>query len=315
VDQPRYVSAADCERLLTPVDALETAETALRWEAASQVLYPEQRALRLTEPESGFHYHSKVVAIPELGVAGARIVGYRVADDGSRPGAAMATRMVVLMDLASGAPLAIVDEHYNYALRTAASMAVAARIVRPGPVHLGLIGAGTVAQACIPVMLEAMDVTKLTMFSRTISRCEQLAELTSGLTGADIQIAGALDEVVERCDVVLTATTARAPIYTGAIRPGIVICVLGTNELDAAAYLSADRLVVDDWTQTQRASDIAPMIAAGHPIEQHLSASLPELVVAGVGENFGPSESVIIRTEGLASQDIMLAHRVWEASR
>jgi ornithine cyclodeaminase/alanine dehydrogenase-like protein (mu-crystallin family) len=316
MEQPLYISAEQCRRALTPALALELAETALRWEATGRIRYPEAGALRMTVPETGFRYHSKTVALPEVGVVGSRVVGYTVAPDGTRPGADEATRMIVLMDLDDGRPLAIVDEHYNYALRTAASVGVAARLVHPGPARLGVVGAGVVAQASVRVLLEALEVSELVLFSRTRSRCERLAEETRAITDVGISIASNAAEVLAGYDVVVLATTTKSPIQAGALRPGLVLCALGSNEIDADGYRSASHLLVDDWAQTRAAGDIARMIAAGLEIDEAAAVPLPRLVVGDVAVTAKPEESIIIRTEGLASQDILFAHHVWhELSR
>lgn len=313
MDQPRYLSAADCERLLTPAHALELAETALRWEATGGVVRPSA-APRLAVPETGFRYHSKAVALPEVGVAGARVVGYAVAPDGSRPGAADATRLIVLMDIETGRPLAIIDEHYNYALRTAASVGVAARLVRPGPARVGVVGAGAVGRASVRILLEASVVTELVLYSRTRSRCERVAEEARRHADVEVSVAPDAPAVLDTCDLVVLATTTRSPIHVGKLRPGLVLCALGTNEVDADGYRSADHLIVDDWAQTRVASDIAAMIAAGLELDESVAMPLPELVVGRRTVTVAPDESIIIRTEGLASQDILFAHHVWQAS-
>jgi ornithine cyclodeaminase/alanine dehydrogenase-like protein (mu-crystallin family) len=316
MEQPLYISAEQCQRTLTPARALELAETALRWEATGRIRYPQAGALRMTVPETGFRYHSKTVALPEVGVVGSRVVGYAVAPDGTRPDADEATRMIVLMDIDTGRPLAIVDEHYNYALRTAASVGVATRLVHPGPARLGVVGAGVVARSSVRVLLEALEVTELMLFSRTRSRCEQLAEEAREMTDVGVSIASSATDVLDTCDVVVLATTTKSPIQAGAVRQGLVLCALGSNEIDADGYRSANHLLVDDWTQTRAAGDIAAMIAAGLEIDEAAVVPLPRLVVGDVTVTATPEESIIIRTEGLASQDILFAHHVWhELSR
>lgn len=315
MEQPPYFSAEYCERVLTPARALDLAEMALRWEADGRVIHPPSGALRLTVPETGFRYHSKTVALPEIGVAGSRVVGYAVAADGSRPGSDLATRLIVLMDLESGRPLAIVDEHYNYSLRTAASVGVAVRLVRPGPVRVGIVGAGVVARASVRVLLEALDATELLLHSRTRSRCKALAELARDTAGVPVSIAPDAASVLATCDVVVLATTTRDPIQVGAIRAGLVLCALGTNEVDTDGYRYASKIIVDEWAQTRAAGDISAMIAAGLELDESAVLPLPELVTARRSLGATQGDSVLIRTDGLASQDILFAHHVWQESR
>ncbi len=316
MQQPHYVSSAVCEQVLTPARAVELAELALSWEAGERVHYPTPRALRMRPPGQALRFHSKAVALPELGVAGCRIVSYRAEPDGSRPGAEDATRLVVLIDLETGVPLAIVDEHYNYSLRTAAAVGVAARRLANTPARLGVVGAGVVARASVAVLLSAVPVVEVALSSRTPARCAELAELARGLSDAEVRVCDSVEQVLESSDLVVTATTARAPIVRGPLRPGVLLCAVGSNELDGAAYSSCDRLIVDDWAQTEEAGDIAALLAEGHPLRERLAGELSGLVGGTVPGRRRPDETIIVRTEGLASQDVLFAHWAWqEATR
>src|SRR5260370_9497372 len=54
------------------------------------------------------------------------------------------TRYIVLSDPHSGAPVAIIDEHWSYAIRSAAAATLACKWLGPrNPKALGLIGVGT----------------------------------------------------------------------------------------------------------------------------------------------------------------------------
>jgi ornithine cyclodeaminase/alanine dehydrogenase-like protein (mu-crystallin family) len=312
--QPAYVSRAQCEEVLTVADAIELAERALRWEAAGLTAYARPGTMKLRPAGTAFRFHSKAVALPELNVAGVRVVGYRSEPDGRRPDADETTRIIVLMDLETGFPLAFVDEHYNYSLRTVASVAVGARLLAAAPARIGVVGAGVIARAAVPALLAALPGSSLMLSSRTLSKSEELAELARGLTTEPVTVVDRVDEMLAECDVVVTATTASEPIVRGPLPAGVLVCALGSNELDAAAYLSADRLIVDDWQQTRESGDIAALIAAGHDIEGLPGGRLADLVGGTVAGRRSESETIVLRTEGLASQDILFAHRAWQLS-
>jgi ornithine cyclodeaminase len=310
---PPFISSAVCEKLIDPARAVDLAERALRWEANGEVEYPVPRGLRMKTQDKRLTFHSKAVALPAIGVLGCRIVGYRVDADGSRPDADSSTRLVMLMDLSTGSPVAIVDEHYNYSLRTAASIGVAAKyLAGPGPV-LGLVGAGSVAQAVAAVMLDTLPLEGIHLFSRSRPRCQALAQSVSEKTDLPVTVCDSLEQVINSANVVVTATTARSPfIKAQDLRPSVLLCALGSNELEGEVYTSCNRLVVDDWLQTQSASDIAGLIADGCAVESKLSAELPEIIAGIKPGRQSPTETIIVRTEGLASQDIALAHWAWQ---
>ncbi|MDR3032326.1 MAG: hypothetical protein LBV78_04335, partial [Kitasatospora sp.] len=176
------------------------------------------------------------------------------------------------------------------------------------------VGAGEVARASVRVLLEALTVTRLALYSRTRSRCERLADEARGIADVAVSVAPDATSVLDACDVVVLATTTRSAIQVGEVRPGLVLCALGTNEIDADGYRSADHVVVDDWAQTQAASDITAMVAGGLELDESLVVPLPELVAGSRGVSASPEESIIVRTQGLASQDILFAHHVWQES-
>ncbi|HEY0247263.1 MAG TPA: hypothetical protein VGC45_03285 [Gryllotalpicola sp.] len=300
--------------MLTVADALELAERALRWEASDLTSYARPGAMKLRPAGTAFRFHSKAVALTELGVAGVRVVGYRSEPDGRRPRADETTRVIVLMDLETGFPIAFVDEHYNYSLRTAASVAVGAGRLAAAPARIGVVGAGVIAHAAVSALLAALPGSSLSLTSRTLSKSEELASAARGLTDAAVEVAAGVDELLASCDVIVTATTATAPLIRGPLPEGVLVCALGSNELDAAAYLSADRLIVDDWQQTRESGDIAALIAAGNDIEGLLDGELPGLVTGSVPGRRSAGERIILRTEGLASQDVLFAHHAWRLS-
>ena len=161
-----FVSAEVCRRLVDVEQVVRRIEEVYLWEAEGGVMYAPGVALRMFHAESSFKTHTKAVILPRLSVAGVRVVGYHVQGDGSGPSSPQSTRLVLLMDLESGSPLALVDEHYNYTLRTAASVAVAAVHLSPPRPVLGLVGAGGVAQAVARVFSKVLPIEEIYVTSR-----------------------------------------------------------------------------------------------------------------------------------------------------
>ena len=96
------------------------------------------------------HATAKGAALPEVGVAGVRVVGYRIFPDGSGTSRDDNMRYVLLHDPVSGQPLAIVDEHTSYGVRSAASGVVGAKyLARPDSGVVGLVGAGKLMRSAL----------------------------------------------------------------------------------------------------------------------------------------------------------------------
>src|SRR5687768_3151981 len=122
-----YLSDADVRSLLDVRAVLDVVEETFRWAHAGRVRWPEPRLIRMSvEEPARAKYHVKGASLPEIGVSGVRVVGYRVFPDGSGTSRDDNMRYVLLHDPVSGEPLAIVDEHTSYGVRSAASGVVAA---------------------------------------------------------------------------------------------------------------------------------------------------------------------------------------------
>lgn len=259
----------------------------------------------------------KPVIIPPLSVAGLRVVGYRIQADGSGPSSPNSTRLVVLMDLETGEPLALVDEHYNYTLRTAASVAVAAKYLCPARPVLGLIGAGGVAHAVMRMFAEVLPLEAAYVTSRRETSRSNLVRHFEDEMPFPVKAVPDASSIFERCNVIVTATTTKsALVHSSDVRPGVLLCALGSFELETAIYNSADKLFVDDWGQTKTAHDIAPLLKGGLFNRAHPPAELADVVVGRTPGRERADEVIVVRTEGMASQDVALAHWVYqEANR
>lgn len=308
-----FIPVSVCRQLVDVGAVLDRVEQAFRWEATGRVRHAEPGTLRMGSDEPPAKFHSKAVVLPELGVAGFRVVGYRLQEDGSGPSSPDSTRLIVLTDLTTGSPLAIVDEHYNYTLRTAASVGVAVRHLCPERPVLGMIGAGGVAHDVMRIFLECLPLEAVLVTSRRPESREQLAAAARRWSDVPVTATGDLEAVVERSNLLVTATTVRQPLVSAdRVRAGMTLCALGSFEFEPETYRQVDKLVVDDWRQTSAAHDVRPMLDEGLLAAGDVYAEVARIVAGEVPGRERPEETILVRTEGMASQDVALAHWVYE---
>ncbi len=270
-----FISVDMCRRLIDIPQVVQRIEEVYRWEIEGDVVHLDPDALRILYSESSYKSHTKAVILPKLSVAGVRIVGYRVHEDGSGPSSPDSTRLVVLIDLNSGRPMAIVDEHYNYTLRTAASVGVAAKYLSPANPTLGLIGVGGVGRGVARIFSQILPLQNICITSRQPSSRQAFIEMLEPELKVPIQAVESIEEVLERCNVVAIATTTRENlIQWSQVRPGTLLCALGSNELAPEIYRRATKVLVDNWEHTQAAHDMKPIIDSQIFTREHLYAEL-----------------------------------------
>src|SRR5713226_4439728 len=131
--------------LLSVADAMKVCEDVYLMHARGSVVLSNPPSFKL-DVADGFHnhWHVKSVFLKDIPTTGVRVYNYF--DDGVRNtvGALDCTRYIVLSDPYSGEPVAIVDEHWSYAIRSAAAATLACKWMGPRrPKILGLVGIGT----------------------------------------------------------------------------------------------------------------------------------------------------------------------------
>ena len=307
-----YLSDADVRALLDVRAVLEVVEATFRWAFEGRIDWPEPRLFRLNlEEPARAKYHVKAAALPELGVAGVRVVGYRIFPDGSGTSRDDNLRYVLLHDPTSGRPLAIVDEHTSYGVRSAASGVVAARyLARPESSVVGLVGAGRLMRAAAAALTALFPIREVRVTSRTpASRAAFARELESELAGVRIVPAETPAEACRDADIVMSATTAgRNLIFDRDIGSGVFACGLGQHEIAPDAFERFDKVVVDDWEQVGSLADFRAMAASGVFDRSGVYAELPEIVVGAKPGRTSDAERILVRTEGLVTQDIAVSH-------
>ena len=140
-----FVPYRDTLELLSIADAMQVCEEVYGMHARGSVVLSSPPSFKLDVAE-GFHnhWHVQSVFLKELPATGVRTYNYY--DDGLRNtvGGLDNTRLIILSNPKSGAPLAIVDEHWSYAIRSAAAATLACKWVGlKNPKVLGLVGVGT----------------------------------------------------------------------------------------------------------------------------------------------------------------------------
>jgi alanine dehydrogenase len=298
---PIFITASQCGELLEPADVIEQVEQALRWDAAGEIHWPTPRSLNIAPDRWGNDYHVKACVLEAIPVAGIRLVSHPL-DEAS----IVCTRLIVLIDPATTLPLAIVDESWNYAQRTVASIAMAARhLARTGASILGIVGAGRLARTAIDYYATLFELEEVRIASRRAETRQSLADGTAARHDVSARAVDQTRDAVEGADLVLTATSATSALLEDPwVGPGTVVASVGTAEPGRDLARTADLLVVDSREQLRK-----ELIAEyGEDAPDWVDATVAEVVTGSHPGRTDPSQRVVIITEGIASQDIAVAH-------
>jgi alanine dehydrogenase len=202
-----YLSRRDVQALaITPGEARAAVLGALRDHAAGLNQSLPKAALTIG-PGHGFQ--AMPAASAGQGIATLKWVAMAPAPPGST--AQGINGLILVNDLASGVPVAVLDGDEITLIRTAAmSAAAAVCMAPPAPKVIGLIGCGLQAYAHLAAFRDLYpSLTTVLAYSRSRASAERLAATTRGLSAEVVDDANAL---LTRSDIVGARRARPAPV-------------------------------------------------------------------------------------------------------
>ncbi|WP_316520324.1 ornithine cyclodeaminase family protein [Kitasatospora brasiliensis] len=238
--------------------------------------------------------------------AGVKIAG--VAPANPARGLPRITGSYLLLDGPTLQPVALLDGAALTALRTPAVTAAALRrLAVPRAEHLVLFGSGPQAYGHLDALLAVRPLTRLTVVARDAGRAGALAAYGRGL-GLTAEVGG--PEAVAAADLVVCCTTARTPLFDGALVPAhAAVAAVGSHEPDArevdAALVDRAELYVE--ARAVAAREAGDLLLAG--VAGRRLWNLAELVR---GEAPVPRERPrFFKSVGMAWEDLAVAAQVY----
>lgn len=315
-----YLSDADVRAMLTMRAAMRAVEDDFKRQAEPDgMVLGVPLAWTTDDRELGFRWRLKTVVIRGVPVAGVRVAGYKVDETGFGSGGEReATRYIILSDPRTGSPLAIIDEHSSFAVRTAASLTVAAKhLARSDAKVAGIIGIGNVGRAVLTGLAETFDLKEARVISLRPETRERFAKEASESLGLRVTACDTHEAVCRGADVIICATIARHPFLEWEwLKEGVFIGAVGAEEVTHEVYTRCDRLLVDyNPLSEPHPEHIRRAIAAGAITEASIGGQLWEAICGAKPGRKSERDRILVCTVGLTSQDISIAHALYEQAK
>ena len=313
-----FVPYNDTLELLSVHDAMNVCEQVYLMHARGSVVLSNPPSFKLDVPDDFHnHWHVKSVFLKDVPTTGVRLYNYY--DDGVRNtvGGLDCTRYIVLSDPRSGAPVAIVDEHWSYAIRSAAAAAIACKWIGPkNPKILGLVGIGTMGTNALRCLASLYKFEEIRCTSRRLETREAFAKKWSEELGVPVVPKNTIEEVVRGADIAVGGTTS-GDIVTREpwLKPGATFISLARREFDPAGWSKIDKVVVDSWEFNMLQRDFRRTVESGLFSREQLYGEIHELVSGQKKGREHDDERILIHTTGLVSQDVALAYFLYERAR
>ena len=242
---------------------------------------------------------------------GARYVGVKLVTVNTAPDApARVQGVYALFDAVTLRPLATMDGGALTAVRTPAVSAVAARhLAVPDARHLVVFGAGPQAWGHVLALRTVRAIGTVTVVGRDAGR---VADLVARCAAAGLDARPGTPGDVAHADIVACCTTAREPLFDGALPPAhATILAIGSHEptareVDEVLVRRATVVVESRATAAREAGDLLIPGAL-----DAVAGNLADLVRGGVA--VASDRPRLFKSSGMAWEDLVVAGRAYEA--
>ncbi|HTV35942.1 MAG TPA: ornithine cyclodeaminase family protein [Xanthobacteraceae bacterium] len=311
-----FLSDNDVRKMLDMPAALAIAEQDFRRQAdPANMIYGVPLAYETEDRQLGFRWRLKTAIMRDPPLAGSRITGFKVDSAGAGGGGERnSTRYMVLSDPATASPLAIVDEHTTFSMRTSAGVCVAAKyLARPDSKVAGIVGVGNIGQTSLLGLNELFRLERVKVMSaRPESRRKFASEMSAAL-GIPVQAVDSYEDVCRDADIVMAGTPSRAPfIERRWLKDGVFVGLMGQNEAAPEVFAACDRLLIDYDPATQKhPAHVQRAIDAGAIGAGRLTDQIWQVVSGHKPGRRSDGEMIVVVSVGVTTQDIAIAYQLY----
>ena len=220
--------------------------------------------------------------------------------------------LMILNDIETGKPLAVMDCSWITQIRTGAVSAVAAKFLAKKDAEIiGIVGAGIQGRANALALKEVLPKIKiLKVFDLNDEILHHYVTTMSETLPFGVEAADSAKSVIVEADVIVTATgKITKPIFkSNWIRKGALILPVHTRGWERDTPGKVDKFIVDHWDQFRRAQEREDGYYESLP---ELYAELGEIVAGNKPGRENALECIIDHNYGMAIHDVALAKEIF----
>lgn len=295
----RILTRSELQTLLTPRDCLSSVEAAFRSYGEGRIAPP--KSVGLHAGTGTFHIKAAIDDVFAMKV--------NANFPGNPRQHALPTiqGVIVVMDIARGVPLAILDSALITTLRTAAATALAAKyLAREDASTITIVGCGTQGRASLEAIRQVRSIRTVYAYDADNEVAERFA------TEMQAQAVATFDDAIAKSNIVVTCTTARAAFLDARhLHAGLFIAAVGADNPEkqelTPALLRESTIVVDILEQAATLGDLHHALDSGAVTRDDVRGELADVICGRVPCRRNDDEIFVFDSTGTALQDVAVA--------
>jgi ornithine cyclodeaminase/alanine dehydrogenase-like protein (mu-crystallin family) len=251
-----FLSDHDVSDMVTMADAMTAVEEDFNRQAVpGSMIYGVPLAYSTDDRKLGYRSRLKSAIIRDLPVAGVRVAGFKIDQNGVGTGGGReATRYIILSDPETSSPLAIIDEHSIFPKRTSAAVCVAAKyLARPESAAVGIVGVGNIGRTALLGLQAIFRIREVKAMSLRPPSRQKFAQDMSARLGLSVRAVDSYEEACRGADIIVVGTSSPRPFLRHDwLGEGVFLALVGEHEAMDDVYAKCDRFFVDYNPATEK---------------------------------------------------------------
>ncbi len=302
-----YLSRADVERVALPMRRIiQLLEGAFKEKGAGRVEMPPKPGIH---PQPDAFIHAMPALIPGLRSAGIKWVsGF---PGNQKRGLPYISGLIILNDIETGLPLAVMDAAWITAQRTGAASALAARyLARPESRTLGLLACGVQGRSHLEALAVEFPLERVLAYDVVPEVQERFIREMSSRTGPEIVGVDHPRKAVEAAELVVSSgpilKNPRPEIEKGWLKPGAFASAVDYDcYWTPEAMAEMDKFATDDIAQFRYVRGTGRFQRTPEPY-----ADLGEIAAGLKPGREKEGERIMVMNLGLALDDMAVAPEI-----
>jgi len=224
--------------------------------------------------------------------------------------------LLILNDVQTGQPLAVMDCRWITAMRTGAVSAVAARYLAAQNANtVGIVGAGIQGRYNLLALAAALPgLERVRVFDIHPQTADGFVAALDGQLKLRIEIGQSPQEVIQGADIIVTATgRLDRPIFKEQwIGPGALVLPIHHRGWENETLHKVDQFITDDWRQLNLAHEKVGGFDGPLP-QRH--TELGEIITGQKPGRENERQRIIDFNYGLAIEDVAVAGEIYTRAK
>ena len=307
------ISKSQVEKYLSVSSVIDRVEQTYKWYAEDKIIMPSKITLDMASLNVPGWINSMPSYVQPCDIAGIKWVGGFI--NNHKIGLPFIKAKIMLTDPRTGLMKALVDGDWISDMRTGAQTAVFAKYLAPKNTDIvAIIGAGLQGYTTLVCLCELFKFKEVRICDIYSEACKNFIAKAEKTVPCEIKAYNSTEEAVRDADIIVTATTADAPLVMNDwVKPGALVSTIGSyQELDEELVFKADKVIVDHIEQHLHRGEFVKLFEEGRMKENDFYGEFPNIITGSLNGRESEKERIVISIVGMGCLDVSIAAMLYD---